>query len=104
MIQKKLVKYGGKMKKNIILLLVMIFFGMFLFIHTSSERALRFKVLMHGFPKEAMTSDVEYVFKHDEKTKYFVLEPSPVSADTGPTNAWEVKQIGPFYFARYFGA
>ncbi|MGX6969506.1 hypothetical protein [Vagococcus bubulae] len=92
------------MKKKITLLLVMIFFSTFLFSHTSSDRALRLTVLLNGFPKEAITSDIEYVFKHDENTKYYFLEPTPVSHQTGPTNAWKAKQVGIFYFASYYGA
>ncbi|WP_462258859.1 hypothetical protein [Vagococcus teuberi] len=51
-----------------------------------------------------MTSDIESVFKHDENTTYYVLEPTQVSNQTGPTNAWKVKQVGLFYFASYYRA
>ena len=92
------------MKKKVTFLFILAILGVFLFIHTNSDRALRFNVLLHGFPKEAIKSDIEYVFKHDENTKYYFLEPTPVSHQTGPTNAWKVKQVGIFYFASYYGA
>lgn len=51
-----------------------------------------------------MTSDIESVFKHDENTTYYVLEPTPVSNQTGPTNAWKVQRVGLFYFDNSYGA
>ncbi|MGY3703459.1 hypothetical protein BW731_11560 [Vagococcus martis] len=92
------------MKKKTMALVIMIVLGVFLFIYTNSDRSLRFTVLIYGFPKEAMTSDIESVFKHDENTTYYVLDPTPVSNQTGPTNAWKVKRVGLFYFASYYGA
>lgn len=51
-----------------------------------------------------MTSDIESVFKHDENATYYVLEPTPVSNQTGPTNAWKVQRAGLFYFDNSYGA
>ena len=92
------------MKKKWVYFIVIVMIGLFLFAHTNSDRALRFKVFVHGFSKEAFNSDIEYVFKDDEGNKYYVLDPTPVSKETGPTNAWKVKRMGILYFASYFGA
>ncbi|MGX7023835.1 hypothetical protein [Vagococcus hydrophili] len=92
------------MKKKLICTALIIVIALFMFIHTNSNRSLRFTVMLHGFPKEALHSKINYSFKDGENTKYYFLDPTPVSSATGPTNAWEVKKVGIFYFSSYFGA
>ena len=98
--------YRGRnvLKKKWLYFIAMFILIVFLFIHVSSDRALRFKVLLYGFPKESLTSEIKYSFADQEKNKYYMLEPTPISHETGPMNAWKVKRVGIFYFASYFGA
>lgn len=92
------------LKKKIIYSSIFIVLASFIFIHTSPSRSLRYNLLVLGFPKEAFQSEIVYIFKDDETTKYYFLDPTPVSKATGPTNAWKVKKVGIFYFSSYFGA
>lgn len=92
------------MKKKLLALILVFISIFFIFIHTSSNRALRFKVFLFGFPKESITSNIDSVFKGNDHIKYYILDPTPVSSQTGPMNAWQVKKVGIFYFAKYFGA
>lgn len=91
------------MKRKLICLVIFILLATGIFIYISPNRSLKFTVLLYGFPKEAFNSEIIYSSKDDNNSKYYQLEPTTVG-NTGPMILWKVKQVGPFYFSRYYGS
>lgn len=74
-----------------------------MFIFTNPKRAIRLNVLLKGFPKEALTSKVEYSHDYKGNIGVYYLDPTPVG-NTGPLGLFGAKQAGPFYIGYFIGA
>lgn len=80
-----------------------VFLGLWLFIHLSPSRSLRWTVLLFGFPKESFSSEIVYSSIEGNHLTFYQLEPTTVG-NTGPMLLWKTTQIGPFYFSWYYGS
>lgn len=89
------------MKKKVYILLIFIISWTVVHIHPSTS--LKFKVLIHGFPREAIYSNMIHV-KNINHKRYYQLEPTPIDKNVGAMNLWEVHKVGPFYFSNYYGS
>ncbi|MBO0444326.1 hypothetical protein JZO79_11945 [Vagococcus fluvialis] len=90
-------------KRKILFLIILLLLCIGVYIHTNPNRALRFTVLIYGFPKEAFSSEIAHSGKEGDIVNFYQLEPTTVG-NTGPMILWKTTKIGPLYFSKYYGS
>jgi hypothetical protein len=104
-------KYGGGILKKLIGIVV-ILGVIFILLHSSPKMALRFHVLVIGYPKEALITDIrdnkidhqfdmKKLAKLNAKT-YTLTEPPFEKATETELDTFLVRKIGFLYFAKYY--
>ena len=102
------------MKKIVSISAIILVVAAFLLLHSTPKLAICTNVFLMGYPKEALTSEVEeYEFynevdennfvEQNPHSKFYILSNPPIEKATeGELNTYKVRKFGFLYFAEFY--